>query len=160
MTLSVQRCLKTLWFPCECKHIWSLYEIHSMNILSTFIIEKLYILARKNVCTEQYGSVKFTKLWLVCWDVFINSQFCVYSHVYLSWKQIHYSDVIMSAMASHNTGVSIVYLTVFSGKDQKHYQSFASLAFVRGIHRGPVRRKMFPFDDVIMDLWIFVQNYV
>ena len=113
MTLSVQRCLKTLWFPCECKHIWSLYEIHSMNILSTFIIEKLYILVRKNVCTEQYGSVKLIKLWSACWDVFINSQFCVYSHVYFSWKQIHYSGVIMSAMASHNTGVSIVYLTVF-----------------------------------------------
>ena len=39
-------------------------------------------------------------------------------------------------------------------------QSFASLAFVRIIHRwpvnspykGPVTRKMFPFDDVIMDL--------
>ena len=38
------------------------------------------------------------------------------------------------------------------------YQSSASLAFVRGIHRGPVnsphkwpvKRKMFPFDDVIM----------
>ena len=38
------------------------------------------------------------------------------------------------------------------------HQSFASLAFVRGIHqwpvnsphKGPVTRKMFPFDDVIM----------
>ena len=41
----------------------------------------------------------------------------------------------------------------------KKYQSSASLASVRGIHRGPVNsphkwpvtRKMFPFDDVIMD---------
>ena len=40
----------------------------------------------------------------------------------------------------------------------RKYQSFASLAFVRGIRRGPVNsphkrpvtRKMFPFDDVIM----------
>ena len=40
----------------------------------------------------------------------------------------------------------------------KRHQSSASLAFVRGIHRrpansphkGPVTRKMFPFDDVIM----------
>ena len=40
-------------------------------------------------------------------------------------------------------------------------QSSASLAFVRGIHRGPVNsphiwpvtRKMFPFDDVIIDTW-------
>ena len=38
----------------------------------------------------------------------------------------------MSAMASQNTGVSIVYLTVSSGTDQIKHQSFASLAFVRG----------------------------
>ena len=42
--------------------------------------------------------------------------------------------------------------------DQRKHQSSASLAFVRAIHRGPVNslhkwpvtRKMFPFDDVIM----------
>ena len=45
--------------------------------------------------------------------------------------------------------------------DQRKHRSSASLAFVRGIHRGPVNsphelsvtRKMFPFDDVII-LWI------
>ena len=70
----------------------------------------------------------------------------------------HYSDAIMSAMASQITGVPIVFSTVCSGADQRKNQSFASLAFVRGIHRwpvnsphkGPVTRKMFPFDDVIM----------
>ena len=68
----------------------------------------------------------------------------------------------MSAIASQITGVSIVYSTVCSGADQRKHQSSASLAFVRGIHRwpvdsphkGPVTRKIFPFDDVIM-LWIF-----
>ena len=70
----------------------------------------------------------------------------------------HYSDVIMSAMASQITGVTIVYSTVCSGAVQRKHQSPASLAFVLGIHRwpvnsqhkGPVTRKMFPFDDVIM----------
>ena len=70
----------------------------------------------------------------------------------------HYNDVIMSTMASQITGVSIVYLTVCSCADQRKHQNSASLAFVRGIHRlpvnsphkGPVTRKMFPFDDVIM----------
>ena len=46
------------------------------------------------------------------------------------------------------------------GADQRKHQNSASLAFVRGIHRspvnssnkGPVTRKMFPFDDVIMTL--------
>ena len=70
----------------------------------------------------------------------------------------HYSDVIMNPMASQITGVSIVYSAVCLGADQRKQQSSASLAFVRGIHRspvnsphkGPVTRKMFPFDDVIM----------
>ena len=70
----------------------------------------------------------------------------------------HYNDVIMSAMASKITCVSIVYLTVCSGVDQRNHQSSPSLAFVRGIHRWPVNsphkrpvtRNMFPLDDVIM----------
>ena len=69
----------------------------------------------------------------------------------------HFGDVIMGAIASQITNLTIVYSTVYSDADQKH-QSSASLAFVWGIHRGPVNsphkwpvtRKMFPFDDVIM----------
>ena len=68
----------------------------------------------------------------------------------------HYSDVIMGAMASQITNLTIVYSTVYSGGDKK--QCSASLAFVQGIqrspvnspHKWPVTRKMFPFDDVIM----------
>ena len=64
----------------------------------------------------------------------------------------------MSAMGSQIASVSIVCSTVCSGADQRKHQSSASLAFVRGIHRwpvnsphkGPVTRKMFPFDDVIV----------
>ena len=63
----------------------------------------------------------------------------------------------MSSMASQITSLTIVYSNVYSGSDQRKYQSSASLAFVRGIHRRPVNsphklpvtRKMFPFDDVI-----------
>ena len=70
----------------------------------------------------------------------------------------HYNDVIMSAMASQITSLTIVYSTVYPGADQRKHQSSAALAVVRGIHRwpmnsshkGPVTRKMFPFDDVIM----------
>ena len=70
----------------------------------------------------------------------------------------HYDDVIMDKMASQITSLTIVYSAVYSGADQRKHQSSASLAFVRGIHRGPVNsphkwpvtRKMFPFDDVIM----------
>ena len=68
---------------------------------------------------------------------------------------VHYGYVIMSAMTSQITILKIVYSIVYSGADQRKYQSSASLAFVRGIHRwhkGPVTRKMSPFDDVIV-LW-------
>ena len=70
----------------------------------------------------------------------------------------HYNDAIMGAVASQITRLTIVCSTVYSDADQRKHQSSASLAFVRGIHRGPVNslhkwpvtRKMFPFDDVIM----------
>ena len=54
----------------------------------------------------------------------------------------HYSGVIVSAMVSQITVISIVYLTVFSGVVQKKYQSSASVAVVRGNPRTePVTRK-------------------
>ena len=75
----------------------------------------------------------------------------------------HYSDVRMGTIASQINSLAIVYSAVYSGADQRKHQSSASLAFVRGIHRGlvnsphkwPVTRKMFPFDDVIMTFVIF-----
>ena len=76
----------------------------------------------------------------------------------------HYSDVVMSAMASEITGVPIVCSTVCSGADQrKTYQSSVSLhGLCEGTppviggspHKGP----MFPFDDVIMLHVFLVQS--
>ena len=70
----------------------------------------------------------------------------------------HYSDIIMSAMASQITSWRLFTQPFIQGAGQTKHQSSASLAFVRGIHRwpansphkGPVTRKMFPSDDVIM----------
>ena len=70
----------------------------------------------------------------------------------------HYSDVIMSAVASQITTISIVCSTVGSGADRRKHQRSALLAFVWGIHRWPVNsphkmpvtQKMFPFDAVTM----------
>ena len=70
----------------------------------------------------------------------------------------HYSDAIMGAIASQITSLTIVYSTVSSDADQRKHQSSTSLAFVRGIHWGPmnsshkwpVAREMFPLVDVIM----------
>ena len=61
-------------------------------------------------------------------------------------------------MASQITSLTIVYSTVYSGADQRKHQSSAALAFEQGIHRhkGPVTRKMVPFDDVIMYIKIIL----
>ena len=77
-------------------------------------------------------------------------------------NSVHYGNVIVSAMVSQITSLMIVYSTVYSDADQRKHQGSVSLAFVRGIHRGPVNslhkrpvmRKMFPFDDVIMEEYI------
>ena len=88
---------------------------------------------------------------------------------FASYPRRHYDDVIMDTIASQITSLAIVYSIVYSSAVQRKHQSSASLAFVWGIHRGPVNsphkgpvtRKMFPFDDVIMrgeayyiEIWI------
>ena len=112
-------------------------------------------------------------LWCVAWcfsywrfnfyiDILVLIHFMSYCIILIcrsfSDDDSHYSDVIMSAMASRITGTYIVCSIVGSGTDQGKHESSASLAFVRGSHRWsvnsahkrPVTRKMLPFDDVIM----------
>ena len=70
----------------------------------------------------------------------------------------YHHDVLMSMKASQIPSPTIVCSTGYSGADQRKHQSSVSLAFLLGIHRwrvnsphkGPVTRKTFPFDDVIM----------
>ena len=78
----------------------------------------------------------------------------------------HYGDVIMGTMASQITSLTIFYSNVRSGADHRKRQSSTLLAFVLGIHRGPVNsphkwplaRKMFLFHDAIMCKLIVYQN--
>ena len=73
----------------------------------------------------------------------------------------------MSAIVSQITNLTIVFSTVYSGADQRKHQNSASLACVWGIHRwpvnspqkGPVTRKMFPFDDVIIFLYLLLHMH-
>ena len=88
-----------------------------------------------------------------------------YRWIWFTLPRIHYNDVIMSAMASQITSLTIVYSIFYSGADQRKHQGSASLAFVRGInrwpvnspHKGPVTRKMFLCDDVIMTSMVLWQ---
>ena len=66
--------------------------------------------------------------------------------------------VFVVVVAAAATVVVTVAVATSTSDAQRKHQSSTSLAFVRGIHRwpvnsphkGPVTRKMFPFDDVIM----------
>ena len=94
---------------------------------------------------------------VVSWMSVFCSCFNELAHLDVETK-FHYGYSIMGAIASQITSLTIVYSDVYPDADQRKHQSSASLAFMRGIHRGPmnsphkwpVTRKMFPFDDVIM----------
>ena len=86
------------------------------------------------------------------------SSFCITTDHLCRELSSHCNDVIMGAIASQITSLTMVYSIVYSDADQRKHQSSALLTFVRGIHRGPVNsphkwpvtRKMLSFDDVIM----------
>ena len=56
-------------------------------------------------------------------------------NMHFTCDPIHYSDVIMTTMASQITSLMVVYSTVYSDADQRKHQSSALLAFVWGSHR-------------------------
>ena len=78
------------------------------------------------------------------------------------WLCFPYNNVIMSAMASHITNLTIVYSTVYSGTDERKHQISASLALVsrnhqwpvNSPHKGPVTRKMFPLDNLVLSCFV------
>ena len=95
----------------------------------------------------------------ICIANFLSLSYLIHlGNIVNAWYCHHYNDVTMDSIASQITSLTIAHSTVYSGADQRKHQSSAPLAFVRGIHRGPVNsphkwpvtRKMFPFDDVIM----------
>ena len=85
-----------------------------------------------------------------CWEKFTHGNNCF--HCRKAWEivpttnqwwlmvgwDLHYGDVITGVTASQITSLTIVYWTIYSDADQRKHQSSASLAFVWGIHRGPV----------------------
>ena len=100
----------------------------------------------------------YVSFWLHTTDWHINRYNFTLNRRHDTISTFHYNGVIMDAIASKITSLTIIYSTVYSGADQRKHQSSASLAFVWGIHRRPVNsphkwpvtRNMFPFDDVIM----------
>ena len=132
---------------------------------SLVLLNALYInVDRVFGCAEyiiHYFTANVSQCWMHC-TVMYGDCLTMLSTLYINEPSVilwsHYSDVIMSTIASLINSLTIVYSTVYSDTDQRKHQSPVSLAFVRGIqrrpvnspHKWPVTRKMFPFDDVIM----------
>ena len=80
-----------------------------------------------------------------------------HGNVYNEIGSLHYNDVIMSTIASQITSLRIVYSTVIRAQIKENIKVLRhwplcgeSPGPVNSPHKGPVTRKMFPFDDVIM----------
>ena len=68
-------------------------------------------------------------------------------------RNMHYSDVIMCALASQITSLTIVYSIVYSDADQRKHQSSASLAFVREILPGKFPAQMASYAENVSIWW-------
>ena len=105
-----------------------------------------------------------------CWEIFKHSAGGWLGELlcwWVIWHLWHSCDVITSALVSKITSVSILGSTACSGVDQRKHISSASLSLVRKIqrwpvnspHKGPVTRKIFPLDDVIMVCKLITGEY-
>ena len=142
-------CALSYWwsFPYDSKYCYDPrinYKRHKQWLLGTNGTVHSRYIAVKYYTTLHI--IRHRRMWIFGWVMAVIHEL------------VHYTDVKMGAIASQITSLTFVYSTVCSDADQRKHQSFASLAFVRGIHRGPVNsphkwpvtRKMFSFDDVIM----------
>ena len=154
--------LVTLWFYCN----WRFDLLTQITPYGCWTGQVSFVQRMKHYLTDAYRCTN-QQVCFVCFH-FIKMHFenflqtNVTKNVTVRGISRHYSEAIMGAMASQITNLTIVYSSVYSGADQRKHQSSASLAFVRGIHRWPVNsphkwpvtRKMFPFDDVTMEIFI------
>ena len=112
----------------------------------------------ENIYQQIKGHQSFIQIiWLCFPKILIQNTTDAVSHTGSHIKrEVVNPGYVFTIQRRHNErdGVS----TVCTDADQRKHLSFALLGFVRGIHRspvnsphkGPVTRKMFLFDDVIM----------
>ena len=168
--------LKRHWWTLSCPFIhfttWGTYPskdiINHMKLIIIIISRSQQTFAHTKTTELSWYMQNFVVIRLIWGKISINLMKKIWNLIKMSsvgwvsdilgWEVVHYGEVIMGTMASQITSLTIVYSTVYSDADQRRHQSSASLAYVWGIHRGPVNyphkwpvmRKMFPFDDVIM----------
>ena len=114
--------------------------IASQNTSLTIVYSMVYSGTdqRKHQSSASLAFVRGIHRWPHKWPV-TRKKFPFDYVIILTWpRNLHYSNVIMSAMASDINGVLVVCSMVYSGADQRKHQSSASQALGRGIHRWPV----------------------
>ena len=179
----VQDCSNSIALAMELLQSWDSILVFWLNIhlsLVPGVINNNAVLIQM-LSADKQQAITWTNDDLVHWHIYVSPDrselkqlWCIASEVVFNalnllvlkteysrtwsvpWLLTHSLQWCM--MASQITSLTIVYSTVYSRRRSNKPQSFASLAFVRGIHwwlvnsphKGPVTRKMFPFDDAIM----------
>ena len=140
--------------------------ILSLSFLWTFLIKWKIVKTCSQLSNRQFsiglGNDLAPQLWFMKWVDKVESSF---------WRRLRFVNLLneyydllqwrhneLDGVSNHRRHNCFVNSTICSGEDQRRHQSSASLAFARGIHRwpvnsphkGPVTRKRFPFDDVII----------
>ena len=99
----------------------------------------LYHKYKRNGIKRIYWTRKtshFQKKNHIWWNTVLNAVSGMEFHGYeIILAQWHYTDVIMTTMASQITSLTVVHSIVYSNEDQRKHESSASLTFVLGIHR-------------------------
>ena len=138
---------------CVEGHPWNGHLAH--GCIGIYVLTKsLWSSLNKRI--QEYAS-PISALWPFWWIVYYLKANPIGGDVQ---NEPHYNDVITSAVASQITSLTIVYSTVYSGADQRKYQSSASLAFVRGIHQWPVTQKCFLLMTLSWDMTGYMPTWL
>ena len=114
--------------------------IHSLNVF--FVVSLINCSTNRQVPDHHYCKTPSLPKYINMFFFLFFFHFECYQSDSLQNNKIrkchhHYSDTIIGAMASQITSLIIVYSTIYPGAVLRKHQSYASLAFVRGIHRWP-----------------------
>ena len=128
--------------------------ISKLHITSSLWVEPSVI----DSLRQKHGDIRELCTYLLWCTLWYIVPFAVLWYGSVQVDFTHYGDVIMDAIASQITSLTIDYSIVYSDADQRKHHNSPSLAFGRGIrrrpvhspHKWPVTRKKCPFDDVIM----------
>ena len=150
----VEQLMAEFFSPCDNTN-WPLYLYWKSANKGTLYLNRCYSLSI-------YDILFITKHWL---HATLDLRFVCYSYRNTATfsRNMMFTQQLQWCYTEHD-GISnhwhldCLLNCLFNHRSKKH-QSSLSLAFVRGIycwpvdfsHKGPVMRKMLPFDDVIMD---------